>query len=814
MADKWFVIRGKRNLGPFTTAKLKELATKGKLHHDDLVRRDDMRFASPAGEIDGLFEPQRPQQRSVSKPTTKDQLEREGQTSDSVDLKIDEPGDLASAMRARASQTKHARIKQIFGFMLAISVMAIFLKIFDAETLAKINGAIADWAVAVISHWLTWYTIFHAPLAIWVFVDANRRKSKQPELWGVGAFFLGMAVLPCHYASRNLRSGEVREGGFAWNVLRGFVLMWTAEVLAVAAYILIAVAFLAGAGVELSGEKHQFMAGAGVARFILALGAPLMFLWLCCVWLVPMVGAAAFGFFLKNNAIVERGPTGPLAEQNSSCLAIERQPAESRTKLLALAGGILVLVAGIVGVQVLRGQRGTGGRGQQEVAGRFKKNPVAQPKEQVERGLGLPDVGKPQMERKGAKVEADEDKRIVTEYLTQRFDTKWEEVTWWPAADVEINLFQPSLRVCRMSFRIRNDFGATVPMDRFFVLKKGRVAGMYDKQTDVGQACTTRFAELFGTVEEREFRRRVMAMAKDFLEDNDSDERPDNGVVKRNVPNRERPPAKAVANDKEKEAPPKGGILQAKKKRPIDPEVKRLMSRLDSAPLPAGKIEAADKLKALGAKAEPACEKLADLMVNHRDVKVQRAASEAFEAINPALYKLILPILLRTEAKIEKCLSDIAELETDARGAFPVLWQFAAANSKPYTPHGILAIATLKSIAPDDKRLLTEMVKMVRTGTEQFVYRSRVFGLVLQMRSVDEKQCDKLILDALGPVFPDEVRLQAIKIVPYIGNDSKLAVEALRNARADKNEQIRIAAETALKVIEKSAAIRAGDKAK
>ena len=66
MAEQWFVIRGQKNLGPFTAAKLKELAAKGKLHQDDMVRQDSIRFASPAGEIDGLFQPQKPQQRTTA----------------------------------------------------------------------------------------------------------------------------------------------------------------------------------------------------------------------------------------------------------------------------------------------------------------------------------------------------------------------------------------------------------------------------------------------------------------------------------------------------------------------------------------------------------------------------------------------------------------------------------------------------------------------------------------------------------------------------------------------------------------------------
>src|SRR5262249_33086014 len=55
MARKqWFVIRGKYTLGPFSSAKLKELAKKGKAKPQDLVYRDD-RKPTPASELQGLF---------------------------------------------------------------------------------------------------------------------------------------------------------------------------------------------------------------------------------------------------------------------------------------------------------------------------------------------------------------------------------------------------------------------------------------------------------------------------------------------------------------------------------------------------------------------------------------------------------------------------------------------------------------------------------------------------------------------------------------------------------------------------------------
>ena len=46
-----------------------------------------------------------------------------------------------------------------------------------------------------------------------------------------------------------------------------------------------------------------------------AIGTGIVFVILAVVWFFPMVGSIVLGFFLKNSAIVERGPSGPLAQE-------------------------------------------------------------------------------------------------------------------------------------------------------------------------------------------------------------------------------------------------------------------------------------------------------------------------------------------------------------------------------------------------------------------------------------------------------------------------------------------------------------------
>jgi hypothetical protein len=252
-----------------------------------------------------------------------------------------------------------------------------------------------------------------------------------------------------------------------------------------------------------------------------------------------------------------------------------------------------------------------------------------------------------------------------------------------------------------------------------------------------------------------------------------------------------------------------------RKREPIDPEVKKLIGRLVSAPLPSGKIEAAVKLKEMRAWAEPACEQLVDLMANNRNPDVQRAASEAIERINPALHKLVLPIAVRDGSHLEggyqdvrtkefirttteKCFAGLYELGTDANAAYPLVWRYVVEN-----PRSDLALKTLVEIAPDDRRVFDGLARMVRPGSNNSANRLLSFRLLIRMRDVDPKTFGKVVVEAIGSNFPDDVRFEAIKVAPTLGKDAKLAIEGLRNAKVDRNENIRAIAEKALKVIEK-----------
>lgn len=54
-AQTWFVVRGGKEEGPYSSTALKDMAAGGRLKPTDLVRRSDVETARPAGQIKGLF---------------------------------------------------------------------------------------------------------------------------------------------------------------------------------------------------------------------------------------------------------------------------------------------------------------------------------------------------------------------------------------------------------------------------------------------------------------------------------------------------------------------------------------------------------------------------------------------------------------------------------------------------------------------------------------------------------------------------------------------------------------------------------------
>lgn len=175
-----------------------------------------------------------------------------------------------------------------------------------------------------------WYAIIVFVLGAWVAIDANKRKA-NPLLWMIGTLVMPPIIVPIYLAKRPLLSGETREGGFGWNVLKNFVFVWTFIMVACVVAGIFSVGQYtttnpAQSDAEKAGQGLGIMLGMGM------MGA---------IWFFPAFGALTLGFFLKKRD-VEKGPEPGAAPDNS-----KKAGAAYITSWVVLGVFALIVLAGI-----------------------------------------------------------------------------------------------------------------------------------------------------------------------------------------------------------------------------------------------------------------------------------------------------------------------------------------------------------------------------------------------------------------------------------------------------------------------------------
>ena len=175
-----------------------------------------------------------------------------------------------------------------------------------------------------------WYFVLCASFALWIFIDAKKRMNHVVGWplailllglilyvldWPLAILFLGLIVLLSIYlAKRNLKEGEVRSGGTGWNTLKYFVALWTIAIAVLAVWSLLEIPDFALQQYDFVIEQsedtviEQAVEDTIIGTAVLASLGMLFF-----IWFGVLVGALVLGLILKDSNIVEKGPTGPLA---------------------------------------------------------------------------------------------------------------------------------------------------------------------------------------------------------------------------------------------------------------------------------------------------------------------------------------------------------------------------------------------------------------------------------------------------------------------------------------------------------------------
>ena len=135
-------------------------------------------------------------------------------------------------------------------------------------------------------------------LAVWTFRNAKRRQRQTaPFLWSLGVLFFSAVFFPLYLAKRPLKASEVREGGLRWNFLKNFAIYFT---------VIMPLATASVAFESVAEEATTSEEALGWVVSTIVMGA--------IMWFVVAGIALVLGLILRNDTVIERGPTGSLAQ--------------------------------------------------------------------------------------------------------------------------------------------------------------------------------------------------------------------------------------------------------------------------------------------------------------------------------------------------------------------------------------------------------------------------------------------------------------------------------------------------------------------
>jgi hypothetical protein len=145
---------------------------------------------------------------------------------------------------------------------------------------------------------ITYHLLVSATIAYLVSRDSLSREGKLPH-WGyllACVFNLWAFAFPFYFAKRRLFDGEVRRGGYYWNVCRSFTLLWT-----LLFFVLFFWSFVS--------KSWRISDLSGMEFFAIVAASGMIY----SIWVGGVSVAAVLGFVLRDPDSVENGTGAPVA---------------------------------------------------------------------------------------------------------------------------------------------------------------------------------------------------------------------------------------------------------------------------------------------------------------------------------------------------------------------------------------------------------------------------------------------------------------------------------------------------------------------
>jgi len=224
---------------------------------------------------------------------------------------------------------------------------------------------------------------------------------------------------------------------------------------------------------------------------------------------------------------------------------------------------------------------------------------------------------------------------------------------------------------------------------------------------------------------------------------------------------------------------------------------------------------AVDELGKRGEAAKPAARPLCNTIFDPSPV-VAKSALQAFEKVQPDLYKPVSKLALEGYPATEKAAGEqakgIEELGDMQQKALPtidvlLLWLKKGDrgdNSSAALPISKACLAAIKKIKPDDDEVIKAFKTLVLSKTAQAPVRVEILNDLDEWAGTDEAKKKQIVPILKSGLNDNALQLASVKVVGRYGALAKELLPTLKKLKQSKNQEIRDAAEEALQQIEKA----------
>jgi HEAT repeat protein len=228
------------------------------------------------------------------------------------------------------------------------------------------------------------------------------------------------------------------------------------------------------------------------------------------------------------------------------------------------------------------------------------------------------------------------------------------------------------------------------------------------------------------------------------------------------------------------------------------------------------RIAALDKLADLGTKAWDAGPDVVEFGILKAPPAVQEAATATLEKIDPEAYKPIVTLIVdKSELNKVEAIERLGALGRKGKSAMPLLKQLYVqlVNNDPFVGRAAATLHAMTKIAPDDKVVIDTVLDLVsrpvhpqrRTSPRQLLVqptfnlppRSIAIELLRELEIENKKKVTALIAALNDP----ECRVLAATELGKLGADAKDAVPVLTKLKLDSDRAVRDAAAAAIELI-------------